>query len=91
MMLETVKHKITRLIAAYEKEKSERTIAQKELEQLKAQNETYRKQILELERQIDNLKLSEAFKGTAGNGTEAKKKVNALLKEIDKCIKLIEG
>ena len=91
MMLETVKHKITRLIAAYEKEKSERTIAQKELEQLKAQNETYRKQIIELERQIDNLKLTEAFKGTAGNGTEAKKKVNALLKEIDKCIKLIEG
>lgn len=90
-MLETVKHKITRLIAAYEKEKSERTIAQKELEQLKAQNETYRKQILELERQIDNQKLSEAFKATAGNGADAKKKVNALLKEIDKCIKLIEG
>ena len=71
-MLETVKHKITRLIAAYEKEKSERTIAQKELEQLKAQNETYRKQILELERQIDNLKLTEAFKGRAINSTEAK-------------------
>ena len=90
-MLETVKHKITRLIAAYEKEKSERTIAQKELEQLKAQNETYRKQILELERQIDNLKLSGAFMGTAGNSAAARNKVNALLKEIDKCIKLIEG
>jgi predicted nucleic acid-binding Zn-ribbon protein len=91
MMLETVKHKITRLIAAYEKEKSERTIAQKELEQLKAQNETYRKQILELERQIDNLKLTEAFKGRAINSTEAKRKVDSLLKEIDRCIKLIEG
>lgn len=91
MMLETVKHKITRLIAAYEKEKSERTIAQKELEQLKAQNETYRKQILELERQIDNLKLTEAFKGRAINSTEAKRKVDSLVKEIDRCIKLIEG
>jgi predicted nucleic acid-binding Zn-ribbon protein len=90
-MLETVKHKITRLIAAYEKEKSERTIAQKELEQLKAQNETYRKQILELERQIDNLKLTEAFKGRAINSTEAKRKVDSLVKEIDRCIKLIEG
>ena len=90
-MLETVKEKITRLIAAYETEKMEREKLQAELEQTRTQNETYRKQIIELERQIDNLKLSEAFKGTAGNGTEAKKKVNALLKEIDKCIKLIEG
>ena len=91
MMLETVKQKITRLIAAYEKEKAERTIAQKELEQLKAQNETYRKQILELEKQIDNLKLTEAFKGRAINSTEAKRKVDSLVKEIDRCIKLIEG
>ena len=90
-MLETVRHKITRLIAAYEKEKAERTTAQKELEQVKAQNETYRKQILELERQIDNLKLTEAFKGRAINGTEAKRKVDSLIKEIDRCIKLIEG
>ena len=91
MMLETVKQKITRLIAAYEKEKAERAMAQKELEQVKAQNETYRKQILELERQIDNLKLTEASKGRAVNGTEAKRKVDSLLKEIDRCIKLIEG
>ena len=90
-MLETVKHKITRLMAAYEKEKAERTSAQRELEQVKAQNETYRKQILELERQIDNLKLTEAFKGRAINSTEAKRKVDSLLKEIDRCIKLIEG
>ena len=90
-MLVTVKQKITQLIAAYEKEKAERIIAQKELEQLKAQNETYRKQILELERQIDNLKLTEAFKGRAINSTEAKRKVDSLMKEIDRCIKLIEG
>ena len=90
-MLDTLKQPIVKLIAAYETEKSERERLAKELEVASAQNETYRKQIIELERQIDNLKLSEAFKGTAGNTTEAKKKVNALLKEIDKCIKLIEG
>ena len=78
-------------MAAYEKEKAERTSAQRELEQVKAQNETYRKQILELERQIDNLKLTEAFKGRAINSTEAKRKVDSLVKEIDRCIKLIEG
>ena len=90
-MLDTLKQPIVKLIAAYETEKSERERLAKELEAASVQNETYKKQIIELERQIDNLKLSEAFKGTAGNTTEAKKKVNALLKEIDKCIKLIEG
>ena len=90
-MLDTLKQPIVKLIAAYETEKSERERLAKELQESQDQNETYRKQILELERQIDNQKLSEAFKATAGNGADAKKKVNALLKEIDKCIKLIEG
>ena len=90
-MLDTLKQSIVRLIAAYETEKSERERLAKELRESQDQNETYRKQILELERQIDNLKLSEAFKGPAGNGTEARKKVDALLREIDRCIKLIKG
>ena len=90
-MLEIVRQKITRLIAAYEKERAERMRLQGELLQSEARNETYRKQILELERQIDNLKLTEAFKGRAVNSTEAKRKVDTLLKEIDRCISLIEG
>ena len=90
-MLEKVRQNIRKLIAAYEAEKMERTRLQSALDQVLAQNEAYRKQITELERQIDNLNLSGAFMGNAGNSIEAKKKVNALLKEIDKCIKLIEG
>ena len=61
-MLETVKQKIRQLIAAYEAEKMERIRLQAALDQVQTQNEAYRKQITELERQIDNLKLSEAFK-----------------------------
>ena len=90
-MLDTVKQKIKRLIAAYEAERMERIRLQDALDKAQAQNETYRKQITELERQIDNLKLTEAFKGRAINSTEAKRKVDSLLKEIDRCIKLIEG
>ena len=90
-MLDTLKQPIVKLIAAYETEKSEREKLAKELAEARQQNETYRKQIIELERQIDNLNLSGAFMGTAGNSAAARNKVNALLKEIDKCIKLIEG
>ena len=90
-MLDTVKQKIKQLIAAYEAEKMERTRLQTALAQAQAQNETYRKQITELERQIDNLKLAEAFKAGSTAGPEAKKKIGSLMKEIDRCIALMEG
>jgi phage shock protein A len=90
-MLETLKQGIQQLIAAYEKEKVERQRLQSALEQSLANEETYRKQIIELERQIDNLKLTEAFKASSGNSPEAKKKIDSLLKEIDRCISLMEG
>ena len=89
-MLDTVKQKITQLIAAYETEKTEREKFQWELEQARQQNETYRKQIYELERQIDNQKLAKAFMAE-GDTTDSKKKIDRLMKEIDKCIGLIEG
>ena len=90
-MLDIVKQKIGQLIAAYEAEKMERTRLQAELEQVKTQNETYRKQITDLERQIDNLKLTEAFTATGAGSPEAKKKIHSLIKEIDRCITLLEG
>ena len=90
-MLETVKQKITRLIAAYETEKTERTRLSSELEQSKILNEIYRKRISELERQIDNLKLTEAFMGTGTDNSQAKNKIDSIVKEIDRCIALIQG
>ena len=90
-MLDVVKQEIKRLIAEYEKEKMERIRLQNELEQSVRQNDLYREQIIELERQIDNLKLTEAFKGASGGNPEAKKKIDGLIKEIDRCISLMEG
>ena len=88
-MLDTLKQPIVKLIAAYESEKSERERLAKELEAASVQNETYRKQIIELERQIDNHKLAGAFLN--GDNAESKKKIDRLIKEIDKCISLMEG
>ena len=90
-MLETVKERIKQLIAAYETEKMERIRLQSELEKTRVQNDTYRKQIIELERQIDNQKLTEAFMAGGTDTAAAKKKIDSLMKEIDRCIKLMEG
>ena len=90
-MLETLKEGIQQLIAAYETEKAERLRLQSALTQSQAKEEAYRQQIIELERQIDNLKLTEAFKASSGNSPEARKKIDGLIREIDRCISLMEG
>ena len=90
-MTDKLKQRIQLLISAYETERQERKRLEEALKVSETQNETYVKQITELERQIDNLKLAEAFKGGATTSPEAKKKINGLLKEIDRCISLMEG
>ena len=81
-MFDAVRQKIAQLMAAYESEKAECERLRAALEQSTAQNEAYQKQIIELERQIDNQKLAGAFLN--GDNVESKKK-------IDKCITLIKG
>ena len=89
-MIEKLRQRIQELISAFEMERDERMRLESELEKTTAQNSAYKEQITELERTIDNLKLADAFKSGSDN-TEARKKIDKLIKEIDKCITLIEG
>ena len=90
-MTDKIKERIQKLIAAYESERAQRIRLESELEQSKSQNEQYNKQITELERTIDNLRLADAFKAGNADNTEARKKIDRLIKEIDKCITFMEG
>ena len=89
-MLEGIKTDIEKLIALYEAERSERMRLQTELARSEADKESCRKRIEDLEQQVNNLHLSEAF-GVAGDGSAAKEKIEKLIKEIDKCISLLEN
>ena len=90
-MIEKLRQRIQQLVSAYETEKQERKRLESELEKSSMQNKAYREQILELERTIDNLKLADAFKSGNADNTEARKKIDKLIKEIDRCITLMEG
>ncbi len=90
-MTDKLKDRIQQLIAKYETEKAERIRLQSELAKSESQSAEYTKQITELERAIDNLKLADAFKAGNADNTEARKKIDRLIKEIDKCITLLEG
>ena len=90
-MTDKLKERIQQLIAAYESERAERRRLETELEKSELENAQHKKQITELERTIDNLKLADAFKAGNTDNTEARKKIDRLIKEIDKCITLMEG
>lgn len=89
-MLEGIKTDIEKLIALYEAERSERERLQAELVRCGAENESCRKRIEDLGQQVNNLHLSEAF-GVGGDSSAAKEKIERLIKEIDKCIALLEN
>lgn len=90
-MLEELRKDIVKLIALYEKEKAAREKLEAELSQSKAANESCRKQIEDLEQQVDSLRLAEAFMAPVGSDNGAKEKIDRLIKEIDKCISLMEN
>ncbi len=90
-MLEDIKASVERLISAYEAAQVENKSLKEEIGQLRTQNADYRKQIDELEKRIDNLKLSGAFLGVSNDGGKARESIDRLIKEIDRCISLMEG
>lgn len=89
-MLEDIRKDITRLIALYEGEKQRSDELAIRLQQSEDAAKNYREQIEQLTRQIDNLKLSSAF-AASGPNPEAKARLDRIIAEIDKCIKLLES
>jgi len=88
-MLEKVRTSIERLIALYEGEKQRAKELGMEIERKNAEMDSCRKQIADLERQVDNLKLMGAF--TGGENSVARERINRMIADIDKCISLLEN
>ena len=87
-MLEDVRTHIEQLIARYEAVKAENAKLREELRASEETGAALRKQINELESEIETRKLAAAF-GSA-NTVEAKAKVDTLIKEFEKCLSYLE-
>lgn len=59
-------------------------------EALETQLQTSEMERKELEKKYDRLKLSGALIGEGEDAIEAKRKINELMREIDKCIALLD-
>lgn len=90
LMLKELESSVKELIARYEAVRADNDALREKLRLSEEKNEDYRKQITELEKDIDNFKLTGAFLGTTENRDVAKRRIDKLLREIDKCITLME-
>ena len=88
-MLEEVKSNIEKLVSLYETEKQRADAMAEELEKNRNEIAAYKEKLAELDGQIDNMKLQYAFSG-AGDPALAKERITKLVREIDRCIKLLE-
>lgn len=86
MLLEEIKTDIERLIARYEAEHRKVEVLQEELGRSRSEAETLRKQIAELTREVDTMKLAEAFSTAGATPQEARERLDRIIKEIDRCI-----
>jgi len=90
-MLEKIRENVARLVAMYENERQGRETLSVELRQSEEKCEAYRKQIAELKAKVDNLTLAQAFSQASSDRAEARAKIDGLVREIDKCISLLDG
>ena len=88
-MIEEIKSRVEKLISLYETEKQQLTAANAELEKCREQLAAYKEKVAGLEATIDQLKLQSAFVG-GGDNALAKERITKLVREIDRCIKLLE-
>lgn len=89
-MLENIREQITRLVSLYEAEKQRADVLAEKLALREDEVLKYKEQITELNLQIDNLRLTSAFLA-GGDNAQAKSRIGSLIREIDRCIKLLEA
>ncbi|MDD6363936.1 MAG: hypothetical protein PUA47_01110 [Bacteroidales bacterium] len=89
-MLDRLKSQIEKLISAYEMERDRNSTLEAQAVRDREEIIALKAQIIELNKQIDSLKLTAAFSGNSTQDTGARQKVEQLIREIDKCIALME-
>jgi len=81
--------KLDELLIRYNNLKTENEEYKKNIEALERMLQEKEERIKELETRYERVKLTGALLGEGENASEAKKKITELVREIDKCVALI--
>ncbi len=84
-----LKEKIETIVSMLEKSEQERIRLHKEKLHLSEQTKLKTIAFQELERKYETLKLAKTILGADGNSHDARIRVNRIVREIDKCIALL--
>ena len=86
----SIKEKIKKLLFVLDEFKKENLILKKDIEEYKKQNEIMITKINNLTQKSDLLKINQSIKSES-DSSYTKKKIDHFIKEIDKCINLIDN
>ena len=87
--LRKLKGHIEQIISKYELALSENESLKGELERCRTELENKGDRIKELEKKVELMQLGDAFKASSEDVKEAKKKIGRIVREIDKCISML--
>lgn len=88
-IINSLKGKISELISLYQKSKLEKESLIHEKLELMEKIEILKREREELDHQYNTLKLAKTFAANSGDSKDAKVKINRIVREIDKCIALL--
>ncbi len=89
IVLGRLKGHIEKIISSYESAVYENNILKEKLAASQAELETSKRTVKELTDKLELLQLTNAFKGSSQDIKEAKQRIAKLIREIDKCISLL--
>lgn len=89
IVVRKLKGHIEQIISKYELALSENAALKGELERCTSELENKEKRIRELEKKVELIQLGDAFKASSEDVKEAKKKIGRIVREIDKCISML--
>ena len=84
-----LKSRIEELVSRYETLDRENADLKTRLVRCERELEKKDTKLKDIEKQIDTLRLKDAFLGTTGDRTQARKMIARLIKEIDACVGLL--
>ncbi len=85
----TLEEKIDQLVDRYKSEKEENRILRSQISQLTVQLEKSNSSYAQLEERFNNLKISKSLEASSEDVHETKVRINQIVREIDKCIALL--
>ncbi|MGB5404892.1 hypothetical protein [Robiginitalea sp.] len=85
-VVDSLENKISKLLHRLDVEQQQKLVLEREMSGLKTQCEAAQRSAEVWEEKYKSLKMASTMLGSETNKTEAKLKINALIRELDQCI-----